>query len=118
VTLLHREGYFQQHIDELGHQSEEPYSWLPQELLELQEVRASLTIEGRTVYLKAWEYIIFGADGHQVPVYFLDTKLQENGAFDQTLTGSLYGGGTHYRLCQEVLLGMGGVGYTASFGMG
>src|SRR5713101_3026855 len=50
---------------------------------------------------------------------FLDAALSDNTAWDRTLTDVLYGGDAHYRLCQEVLLGIGGVrmlralGYTA-----
>ena len=44
-----------------------------------------------------------------MPVYFLDADLPDNAAWDRTLTGTLYGGDAHYRLCQEVLLGIGGV---------
>src|SRR5947208_15273392 len=29
VTLLHRKGYFEQHLDHEGHQSEQPESWNP-----------------------------------------------------------------------------------------
>src|SRR5690606_25548845 len=32
-----------------------------------------------------------------------------NGAWDRALTDRLYGGDFHYRLCQEVILGIGGV---------
>jgi starch phosphorylase len=44
-----------------------------------------------------------------VPVYFLDTDLPENSEWDRTLTHYLYGGDQYYRLCQEVVLGIGGV---------
>lgn len=44
-----------------------------------------------------------------MPVYFLDTDLPENSAWDRTLTHVLYGGSQYYRLCQEVILGIGGV---------
>jgi starch phosphorylase len=44
-----------------------------------------------------------------VPVYFLDTDLPENTEGDRALTHSLYGGDQRYRLCQEVVLGRGGV---------
>src|SRR5262249_21921629 len=71
--------------------------------------RASVKIEGRTVYIRAWRYRVEGATGFTVPVYFLDTDLSENSEWDRTLTHFLYGGDQHYRLCQEVLLGMGGV---------
>jgi len=41
-------------------------------------------------------------------VLLLDTALPENGEYDRTLTDSLYGGDSQYRLCQEIVLGMGG----------
>ena len=44
-----------------------------------------------------------------MPVYFLDSDLPENSDWDRTLTHYLYGGDRHYRLCQEVILGIGGV---------
>ena len=44
-----------------------------------------------------------------MPVYFLDADLPSNAEQDRNLTGSLYGGDAYYRLCQEVLLGIGGV---------
>jgi len=44
-----------------------------------------------------------------VPVYLLDADLPENSDWDRTLTDFLYGGDQHYRLCQEVILGIGGV---------
>ena len=71
--------------------------------------RVSVTIEGRTVYLCAWHYPVRGIGGFTVPVYFLDADLPDNAAWDRTLTDTLYGGDAHYRLCQEVLLGIGSV---------
>jgi glycogen phosphorylase len=44
-----------------------------------------------------------------VPVYFLDTDVPENSECDHGLTRSLYGGDWSMRLCQEVVLGVGGV---------
>jgi starch phosphorylase len=44
-----------------------------------------------------------------VPVYFLDTDLPENSDWDRNLTQFLYGGDLYYRLCQEVILGIGGI---------
>lgn len=69
----------------------------------------SVTIEGRRVVVRGWRYWIRGAGGHRVPVYLLDTCVPENSPWDQTLTDHLYGGDRHYRLCQEVVLGIGGV---------
>jgi len=108
VTLLYRKGYFRQHLDKWGNQTESPAAWSPKKFLEQLPPRVSVTIEGRTVQIQAWRYIVRGITSHEVPVYLLDTALAENSAWDQTLTDYLYGGDDHYRLCQEVVLGLGG----------
>jgi predicted short-subunit dehydrogenase-like oxidoreductase (DUF2520 family) len=41
-------------------------------------------------------------------VYLLDTDVSENQPWDRTLTDVLYGGDDRYRLCQEMVLGVGG----------
>lgn len=116
VTLLHRKGYFQQHLDSAGNQTESPVGWDPESVLEPVNVSTSVSIEGRDVRVRAWKYLVRGTNGHTVPVFLLDTALPENTAWDQTLTDSLYGGDTHYRLCQEVVLGMGGASVLKALG--
>jgi glycogen phosphorylase len=108
ITLLHRKGYFEQHLDEHGNQTEAPVAWRPEDQLESVEARTTVTIEGRTVHVRAWKFPVHGVTGHEVPVYLLDTQLPENSEWDRTLTDYLYGGDNHYRLCQEIVLGMGG----------
>jgi starch phosphorylase len=109
VTLVHREGYFRQRLDREGHQIEEADPWRPEERAELLDRATSVNIEGRRVLVRAWRYWIQGDGGHRVPVYLLDTFVPENSPWDQSLTDHLYGGDRHYRLCQEVVLGIGGV---------
>jgi starch phosphorylase len=109
VTLLHRKGYFHQRLDASGWQREEPAGWIIEDLLKEMLPKASVTIEGRTVHLLAWRYEVKGVSGFKVPVFFLDSDLSENSERDRTLTHFLYGGDQHYRLCQEVILGIGGV---------
>ncbi|HET7550128.1 MAG TPA: alpha-glucan family phosphorylase [Gemmatimonadaceae bacterium] len=108
VTLVHRKGYFRQHLDGNGNQSEEPEPWRPEDVLELVPEKVIVNIEGREVVVRAWRYPVVGVEGHTVPVYLLDTDLPENSEWDRTLTDFLYGGDSRYRLCQEVVLGMGG----------
>jgi starch phosphorylase len=109
VTLLHRKGYFRQRLDSSGWQTEEPMEWVVEDFLKEMLPRTFITIEGRTVYLRAWKYEVKGISGFKVPIYFLDADLPENSEWDRTLTHYLYGGDQHYRLCQEVILGIGGV---------
>ena len=108
MTLLYHKGYFRQHLDALGNQTESAVEWNPGELLQPMQPRITVTIEGRKVQVRAWRYILHGISNHEINVYFLDTALPENQPWDQTLTDSLYGGDSHYRLCQEVVLGLGG----------
>jgi starch phosphorylase len=116
VTLLHRKGYFRQHLDAQGNQSESPSVWYPEEFLEAMEPTISVSISGRTVQVHAWRYLVHGVSGHTVPVYLLDTALPENSPWDQSLTDHLYHGGDDYRLCQEVVLGLGGVAMLRALG--
>ena len=37
VTLVYRQGYFRQHLDSQGNQTESPASWTPEEILEPME---------------------------------------------------------------------------------
>jgi len=116
MTLLHRKGYFRQHLDAHGNQSERPYEWTPEKFLQPMKPRVSVTIEGRQVFIRAWRYLTSGVSGYAVPVYFLDTALSDNSTSDQALTDHLYGGDDHYRLCQEVVLGMGGIAMLRALG--
>jgi starch phosphorylase len=109
VTLLHRKGYFRQRLDASGAQTEEPAFWPVAELLSEMEPRCTVEIEGRTVSLRAWKYEVNGVNGYRVPVYLLDAALEENSEQDRSLTDHLYGGDERYRLCQEIILGIGGV---------
>ena len=109
LTLLYRKGYFYQRISADGWQAEEPVEWVVEDFLQELPVRASVEIEGRTVTIRPWKLEVKGVGGFTVPVYFLDTNLPENSAEDRTLTDFLYGGDSCYRLCQEAILGIGGV---------
>jgi glycogen phosphorylase len=109
VTLLHRKGYFYQRLDATGWQHEEPAAWAVNDFLIEMPPRVTITLEGRPVHLHCWRCDVTGASGFTVPVYFLDADLPENGEWDRTLTDFLYGGDQHYPLCQEVILGLGGV---------
>lgn len=116
VTLLHRKGYFRQCLDEKGQQSEEPQEWRPEEVLgPLQPVVLGF-LEGKEVKIGGWRHLIIGLTGHSVPVYFLDVDLPENSAWERTLTDHLYGGDDAYRLCQEAILGIGGVRFLRAMG--
>jgi starch phosphorylase len=109
VSLVHRKGYFRQRLDAAGNQSEEPVDWPVAERLGALAPRVTVEIEHRSVRLRAWQCEVRGVSGHVVRVYLLDSDLPENADADRRLTDYLYGGDARYRLCQEVILGIGGV---------
>jgi starch phosphorylase len=109
VSLLYRKGFFTQRLSEDGSQTEEPVEWRVEDFLTEETERASVTIENRRVELRCWRYSAKGVRNFEVPIYFLDADLPSNVEADRNLTGTLYGGDSYYRLCQEVVLGIGGV---------
>jgi starch phosphorylase len=117
VSLVHRKGYFFQRLDEEGHQREDPVEWPVEDFLEPLPERATVEIEGRTVTIRGWRYRIHGVGGGEVPVILLDTDVEGNSPYDRTITDHLYGGDAHYRLCQEIVLGIGGVRMLRALGM-
>ena len=118
VTLLYRKGHFRQEIGDDGWQREVAAAWPVEEHLEEMGARTAVEVEGRTVHLRAWKREVTGIDGFAVPVYFIDSDLSENSDWDRTLTHHLYGGDDHYRLSQEVILGIGGVRILRELGYG
>ncbi len=106
VTLLYRDGYFKQVLED-GMQTERPQEWDYTEILEETDVTSTVNIKGEKVDLKAWKYTINGEKG-DVNVYFLDTNIESNSDYAKSLTSSLYDGDNEFRLSQETLLGIGG----------
>ena len=107
-TLLHRKGYFRQHLDLDGKQTEDIQPWIVSDFCTEESPRITVTVEDRTVTVRAWRYDMVGRAGHIIPIYLLDTDLPDNSAWDRSLTDHLYGGDSNYRLQQEIVLGMGG----------
>ena len=109
VTLAHRKGYFRQHLDPItGLQTESPQPWHPETILAAEDPVVTVTLEGRPVAVRAWRFDLEGVTGHRIPIYFLDTDLEQNDPKDRNITDQLYGGDADYRLRQEAILGIGG----------
>lgn len=109
VTLLYEKGYFSQKLDDAGNQEELPVLWNPKDFLKPLLNNVTVTIEGRVVIIRAWQYDVTGIGDYFVPVIFLDTDLSHNSEYDRSLNDNLYGGDQRYRLAQEIILGIGGV---------
>ncbi len=97
VSLL----YHQNDDIEDGFRAERYLTRLPQ--------TTEVQIEDRRVKVAIWKKEIFGRTGAIVPIYFLSTYLPENQPWDRDITKHLYANDRYTRLCQEIVLGIGGV---------
>ncbi len=109
ISLVHRRGYFRQHLDAVGQQTESDVPWSPETTLPSGGKTINIFMNGRNVQIRAWRFDVVGVTGHVVPVFLLDTDIEGNDPWDRQLTDRLYGGDPFYRLCQETVLGIGGI---------
>lgn len=111
LGLFYRKGFFDQHLRLDGWQEDSDDEVDPDmvPLAPLVGVNgapylAVVTTFGRPVYVRVWAMRV-----GRVPIYLLDTNLEENHPDDRGLLNRLYGGGEDLRLRQEWILGAGGV---------
>jgi starch phosphorylase len=111
MGLMYAEGYFSQRITEDGWQESVNNLLNFEELPVLQvldgdenPLAISVSFPDRTVTAHIWELRV-----GRVPLYLLDTDLDENTPADRNLTLRLYWSDLDLRIAQEVLLGVGGV---------
>ncbi|HET6664172.1 MAG TPA: alpha-glucan family phosphorylase, partial [Acidimicrobiales bacterium] len=106
IGLFYKHGYFRQHLDLEGWQQERYPDLDPYGMAVSLEEGVSVTVDlaGEALTARVWR-----ADVGRVPLYLLDTDIDANSPELRTITDRLYGGDTEHRLCQEILLGVGGV---------
>jgi len=111
VGLLYQNGYFRQSVDADGFQ-QHIYPRYDFARLPVQPVQApnggaltvTVDLPGRVVQAQVWK-----AQVGRVSVLMLDTDIPANDPADRPITGILYVRGREMRLCQEIVLGVGGV---------
>ena len=111
VGLLYRTGYFRQTVDADGFQQHTypNYDFARLPVLPVQApaggvLTVPIDLPGRVVHAAVWKVQV-----GLVPVLMLDTDIPLNDPADRPITGSLYVRGREMRLCQEIVLGIGGV---------
>ena len=111
VGLLYRSGYFRQTVDADGFQQHiyPNYDFARLPILPVQApnggvLTVPIDLPGRVVQAAVWK-----AQVGRVPVLMLDTDIPLNDPADRPITGVLYVRGREMRLCQEIVLGVGGV---------
>jgi starch phosphorylase len=106
IGLFYRHGYFRQSLSIDGWQQErypdlDPYAMA---VTPCEDVRVEVDLAGQALVARVWK-----AEVGRIPLYLLDTDVEENPPEVRTITDRLYGGDTEHRLRQEILLGIGGV---------
>jgi starch phosphorylase len=111
IGLLYRRGYFRQQIDADGHQEHAQPDLDPAQLplrrargRDGQPLEVSVEVADRQVHAAVWV-----AEVGRVPILLLDTDIPRNDPADRPITHILYVRGREMRLCQELVLGVGGV---------
>ncbi|MEK7230454.1 MAG: alpha-glucan family phosphorylase, partial [Pseudomonadota bacterium] len=111
VSLLYRQGYFSQTIDNEGRQhalyADADFDDLPIWPVTREddsELHVTVDLPGRSVAVKVWQ-----AQAGRVRLFLLDTDIENNNAADRDIAHQLYGGDRTTRIEQEIVLGVGGV---------
>jgi starch phosphorylase len=111
VGLLYRSGYFRQTVDADGFQQHiyPDYDFVRLPVLPVQApaggtLTVPVDLPGRIVHAAVWKVQV-----GRVPVLMLDTDISLNDPADRPITGILYVRGREMRLCQEIVIGVGGV---------
>jgi glycogen phosphorylase len=120
IGLMYRMGYFMQTVDPDGNQqhvfsSMEPARRPMRPVIDpttKHPLEIEVALDGSTVRVAAWRI-----DVGRVPLLLLDTDLPGNDPADRPITDALYTRGRELRLCQEILLGVGGVRILAALGI-
>lgn len=112
VGLYYSDGYETLHkVDEKGY-IEAPHVHAPPENYGLQPivdkgqnlVTVDIPIHDRNIKAKAWEWHV-----GKIPIYLLDTNVEENSEDDRKITDHLYVVDRETRLKQKIILGIGGI---------
>lgn len=111
IGFMYPQGYFRQRIPSHGWQ-EAVYQQLDMSQAPVMPVReedgrdlkVSVNLAGRSVHARIWHVRV-----GRIPLYLLDTDVDENDPWDRELSARLYSGDSEMRIRQEIMLGVGGV---------
>jgi phosphorylase/glycogen(starch) synthase len=111
IGLLYRYGYFMQTLnlagDQLANYTPQKFSQLPISPVYDEHgtwLKITFALPGRTLYAKVWK-----VDVGRIPLYLLDTDIEDNDESYRNITHQLYGGDLENRIRQEIVLGIGGI---------
>lgn len=111
VGFMYPQGYFRQRVPSHGWQ-EAVYRQLDMDLAPIHLVKdeegsdivVSVPLGERTVHARVWKVQV-----GRIPLYLMDTDVDDNDPWDRELSARLYSGDSEMRIRQEIMLGVGGV---------
>ncbi|UQZ90388.1 alpha-glucan phosphorylase [Deltaproteobacteria bacterium Smac51] len=119
MGLLYQEGYFAQYLNSDGWQMERypanDFDNMPITRVtdsSGQQIKVFVKFKERDVAVAVWRVQV-----GRVPLYLLDTDLDENPQEVRGTTAQLYGGDKETRIRQEIVLGIGGVRALKAIGL-
>lgn len=111
ISLLYRQGYLSQRLDNDGWQEDVPSELEPwaEPTTRVHEangdpVFVDLSFDHQPVRLAVWKVNV-----GRVALYLLDADVEGNPEWTRQVSSRLYGGDQEHRLRQELILGIGGV---------
>ena len=119
IGFMYPQGYFRQRITAEGWQ-EAAYAPFNRDESPVhpaltpsgEPCRFVVDMGGRHVTSVVWKVLV-----GRITLFLIDTDVPENSPENRALSARLYGGDQEMRLCQEILLGIGGVRMVRSLGI-
>jgi len=119
VSLLYRQGYFQQHISTDGWQQERyiTYDPLKMPITLVKDKKGNPLICSVEIGQGAAKFQAWRVEVGRIQIILLDTNLPDNEEKFKLITAHVYGGDQSTRIAQEAVLGIGGVRMLRAMGI-
>jgi starch phosphorylase len=110
IGFMYPDGYVLQRISENGWQKNMD-QYFDREVASItkvfdkngRRVVVKVPVEGISIYVAVWQVMV-----GRIPLYLLDTDIEQNDPWNREISARLYGGDIEQRLRQEIVLGIGG----------
>ncbi|MBC8481328.1 MAG: alpha-glucan family phosphorylase, partial [Planctomycetes bacterium] len=119
IGLMYQKGYFRQYLNLDGWQqeiyAENDFYKMPAKTVKDEngnDIMIDIPFPQRIVKARIWQVNV-----GRIKLYLLDTNLPSNSNNDRVITQNLYGGGLETRICQEIVLGIGGLKALTAMGI-
>lgn len=112
IGLFYHKGYRKHAGGDKKPLSPEELGLKPAVLETGERIVVSVPVDDKEIFAKAWLH-----DQGTIPIYFLDTDVEENEPWAGEICDYLYVHDRHLRLMQEIVLGIGGVRLLKTLGI-